>query len=263
MTSYIPIILCLVFVFYSIASISYFFPKSEKFTNVFVIIAFILHTFALCFFYDAINALPSSNIYGLIEVMGWGCAVVSIMGIALKINALKKLPLLAATILTIMPLCCPVFSQNVSMQKPPSSLVIQMHAFFAALSYAMMFTGLIVSLAYLHKSSKLKNKVAKNKPSAISLEALNKAVKISVLSAAITMIISIILGICGIPSIKAEYPLLIKIIIGSSIFAVQIYIAVNIIFQNIKATALAKVTAILLVLSIIALFSIELRRLFL
>ncbi len=263
MSTSIPILLCQAFAFYAISATSYLFPKSQKIAPIFTIVAFVVHTIALWFFYEAIKTLPSSNIYGLVEIMGWGCAIVSLVGFTLKIEALKKLPLLASAILTIIPLCCPVFTSNVSAPQISSTLSIQMHAFFAGLSYAMMFTGFVISIAYLRKSSKLKNRTEQNLKKSISLEALNKGVKISVLTASIAMIISIILGIVGLPHGKIEYPLLIKIIIGASIFSVQIYIAVNIIYQNIKATSLAKTTAILLVLSIFALLPIELRHLFL
>ncbi|MBE6414723.1 MAG: hypothetical protein E7035_09290 [Verrucomicrobiaceae bacterium] len=261
-TSSISIFLCQAFVFYSIAITSYFFPKSQKFASIFTIIAFVQHTIALWFFYDAIKTLPSSNIYGLVEIMGWGCAVVSLVGIALKIDALKKFPLLASAILTVIPLCCPVFTNNVSTSETPSSLTIQLHALFAGLSYAMMFAGFVLAIAYLRKSSNLKNKIEQNSKNIISLESLNKAVKKTILLASITMLISIILGVIGMPSGETEYPLLIKIIIGLSVFSVQIYITTNIILENIKATSLAKITTILLVLSIVALFPIELRRFF-
>ncbi len=264
MTPYIiPILLCLTFVFYSIAGTSYFFPKSQKIAPIFAITAFIQHTFTLWLFYKAVETLPSSNVYGLIEVMAWGCAVVSLCGMIFKVEAFKKLPLLASAVLTIIPLCCPVFTSNVSTPQTPSTLTIQMHALFAGLSYAMMFASFVLAIAYLRKSSNLKHKIEHNSKNIISLEALNKAVKKTILLASLTMMISIILGILGMPSGKTEYPLLIKIIIGCSIFFVQIYIALNIVFQNIKATTLAKITTLLIVLSIAALFPIELRRFFL
>ncbi len=263
MISSIPTLLYIAFAFYAIAIASTFFPKCKNIILPFLAIAFVIHSCALCVFYNITNSLPSSNIYGLIEVISWGCALVAIVGYIAKIQALRNLPIIMATILAIIPMGCPVFSEYVSSPKKVSTLIIQLHAFFAALSYTMMFVGFASSLAYLYKHNKLKKKIEQGSKKGISLEGLNKSVKISIIGATITMMISIVLGIIGIQSENLVYPFMIKTIIGSSIFTVQIYVAINIILQNIKGTALAKTTSILLMLSVVALIPIELRHLFL
>ncbi len=251
------------FVSYAIVAVSKFSSRANKPTFIeksllesITISGLILHTIALYKIYEVTGAFPTATIYGLIEVIAWFCAVISISGVVLKYDILKKLTI-AATILVILPVCCPVFLKNVAAEKISSTLLIQVHAIFAALSYALMFAAFIVSLVYLRKYSALKKAIITE--SASSLQRLNNIVKNTLLGATLTMLISIVLGIVATSGTPIDKLMFAKISSGVCVFIVQAYISIKIISRNIKGVALATLTTTLIIISIAALLAVGLR----
>ncbi len=244
------------FALYAMAFVRNFFPKAYKSTSLLTIGGLVLHTVALHKIYKITGASPTATIYGLVEVIAWFCAVISIFGGVLKFDILKKITIVAA-ILAILPACCPVFLKNVATEKISSTLLIQTHAIFAALSYALMFAAFIVSLVYLRKHSALKKAIITENTS--SLQLLNNIVKSTLLGATFAMLISIALGIIATSGMSIDTFMLAKILSGICVFIIQAYISINIVSHNIKGIALAKITTTLLIISITALLAVGLR----
>lgn len=256
MTTQIPALLFGAFALYAMAFAGCFFPKTGKSKSVLTIGGLLLQTMALKNIYVLTNAFPTSTIYGLVEVIAWFCAIIAVFGFIFEIDFLKKATILAA-ILTILPACCPVFLQKISESKIQSSLLVQIHAIFAALSYVFMFIASAISLVYMRKHSALKKAIMTQSSS--SLQTLSKVTKILLLVATCAMAVSIILGIVAMRSSGVNAMMFAKIVAGICVLTIQIYISGNIVLQNIKGSPLAKLSTTLLIVSIVALIPITLR----
>ena len=258
----IPALLFVAFVLYSIAFVGNFFPKTRERTKALLsIFAIAFHTGAMWEIFLLSNSLPTSTIYELLESIGWFSGVLAIIGFMFGVKAFKKIPLIVASALTILPALCPHFVENITESaQNVSGIEIQIHALFAALSYAMMFAGFLMGLAYLRKYYALKNKKpVSDKVLGVSLEALCKGMKRSIFGAMLAMGISLWLGFISLPNAQIDTLMQLKILAGICVLIVQVYIFGNVALQSIKDASLAKLAVALMIVSVLAFVPIILR----
>lgn len=258
----IPTLLFIAFALYSIAFVGNFFPKTRERTKALLsIFAIAFHTGAMWEIFLLSKSLPTSTIYELLEAIGWFSGILAIIGFMFGVKAFKKIPLVIASAFTILPALCPHFVENItaSAQKV-SGIEVQVHALFAALSYAMMFVGFLMGIAYLRKYYALKNKkLVSDKVLGISLESLCKGMKRTIFGAMIAMGCSLWLGFMSLPNAQIDALMQLKILAGVCVFIVQVYIFGNIALQNIKDAALAKLAVALMIVSVLAFVPIIIR----
>ena len=262
MTYFTPYFFFAAFAFYAMAFAANFFPERRTGGQIALIAAGLAaHTaaFAILFAFD--SSIPAGYPQGLSEIIGWFCAAIALAGAALKIEAFTKLPTAAAAALTVLPAFCPTFLES-AMRQPSVGVVAQAHAVFAALSYALMFAAAACALAAMGKRAALKRRGDAVKSGfGMPLGRLNKALKISIVAAAIAMALAVAIGFAALGAADFDAYMGAKVAAGLCIFLVQGYVALNILRQNIKGAPLEKLAITLLIISLIGLIPIEARSL--
>lgn len=260
MTPYTIYFFFAAFAFYACAFATNFFPsRNDASRGTLTVAGFILHTCALAALLLNAKSMPLGFPQGLAECVAWLCAATAVAGLALKIDAFKKLTVCAAAVLTVLPAFCPAFADSAAKQTAAATTV-QIHAFFAALSYALMVSAAACAAAGMFKRAALKRRIdAANSMFAMPLERLDKTLKIALVGAAAAMAVSIAFGAEALCRADCDIRMGAKIAAGLCVFAVQIFTVVNILRQNIKDAPLEKLALALAAMSLAALIPIEAR----
>lgn len=261
MTLYIAPLLLGAAALYAASFAGNFFPRRGGANALMLAAGFVLQTLALWKMVDAADSLPTASPQGLMELVGWLCAMISLAGAAFGIGALKKIPPAAAAIFTMLPACCPALASAASSGRAPSPSVVQLHALAAAVSYALMFAALAVSAVYMLKHRALKRKTAADS-FGVPLQSLDKSARLLLAGAAAAMAVSVSLGAAGLWRADINPPMLVKISAGLCVFFVQAYIAANALIYKVGGTALAKLCLTLVAVALAAAAAIELRNVF-
>ena|GEM_PF-6835406 len=260
MTSYTIYFFFAAFAFYACAFAMNFFPsKNDASRAALAAVGFVLHTCALVPFLADAGAMPIGFPQGLAECVAWLCAATALAGFAFGIDAFKKLTIGAAAILTVLPAFCPMFADSAARQTAAAATV-QIHALFAALSYALMVSAAACAAAGMLKRAALKRRIdAANSMFAMPLGRLNKTLKMALVGAAAAMAVSVGFGAETLCRADFDARMGAKIAAGLCVFAVQIFTVANILRQNIKDAPLERLALALAAMSLAALIPIEAR----
>lgn len=259
MTPYTIYFFFAAFAFYACAFAINFFPsKNAASRGALIAAGLILHTCALAPLMIDAKSMPLGFPQGLAECVAWLCAATAAAGLAFKMDALK-LAIGAAAVLTVLPAFCPAFADSAAKQTAATATV-QIHAFFAALSYALTAAAALCAAAGIGKRAALKRRAnAANSMFAMPLERLDKTLKIALGGAAAAMALSVAFGAAALCRADFDIRMGVKIAAGLCVFAVQIFTVANILRQNIKDAPLEKLALALAAMSLAALIPIEAR----
>lgn len=248
---------------YAISFAGNFFPRRGRRGAILILAGFAMQTAALWQMTAAARSLPTSTAHGLMELVGWFCAMLSLAGFAFGFEALKKIPTAAAAILTMLPACCPALEKSASAAEGAAPAIVQLHALAAMISYALMFAALAVSLAHLRKHRALKRRSGTGGESfGVPLQTLAKTAQISLVCAAGAMLLSVLLGAMGALQAGLSPRFAVKIAAGCSVLAVQAYAAYKVAALNIRGPDLAKISATVAAVAAAAVLAVELRNIF-
>lgn len=224
---------------------------------------FALHTLALCVRVFETGSAPFANPYELLESIAWFAVLAEIFsGLVLKMRLSGIFFLPAAALFTLLPVMCPVFAERMSATggKDPAGFLGALHAWFAVISYALMFAAAAFAAMDLvqRRSLKLRREDALSR-SLMPLPFLERCVRAALYSAVFAMGISLVLGISRAAYAGVDFYVALKYAAGALLFAAQILLSVSIYKGRVQGAGAAKWAIGLFAFALVLLIPIELR----
>ncbi len=221
-------------------------------------IGFLVHSVMMTLQYFSNYESPVATSYGLLFSIAWAIAAIELtIPLLLKNGVFTMFP---TTVLLLLPICCPAFSDVIGTGAKESSNFAVSHGLLAALSYATLASASIFSGIYLKQQKSLKEKSQTSGMIKMpSLEILEKGISIFVATSATIMLAAVTAGIFAANSLESTSTLLLKFTVGGAILSAQIFLCIAAISGALRGAKFAKVTIIFFILAIIMLVPIEIR----
>jgi len=201
--------------------------------------------------------------YDLLEAFVFAFALAILLcRVLLKIRFLEFFSALPISILTLLPLFCPVFSDILNGACPAKSgnEFATWHGILAALSYAGLGTASVFAAMYLIQKRLLLNrdggKFGRLMP---SISALHKMLRAALTCAFVFMLVSMFFALAAIGPMPVSGAEILKFSTGTLIFGIQGVLCYIVKRRTLPESALAKFTIAGTVLCVLLLLPIELK----
>ena len=232
-----------------------------NFFNGFALAAFLTHTGAMLNMSLFMRRLPLANAYELMLVVAWALMFAGVLCFPfLKVKIAPTLVTMTVGLLTLLPLACPAFADNLMKVQEVNMNYALAHAMFAVASYAALGFSFVFALMYIlqMRSLKLRDSGAFSR-SLLPLPRLISFEKFFLGAACFLMVFSLIIGIAVAVKVTIDTAYIVKFSLGGILFILMLALLQLSRKKDFDSAVFSKLTVMLFIFAVLLIVPISIR----